>query len=1687
LLALLLLARLALPLALPWIVHLTTSGSGVEIRWQRLELSMLQGRLRVLGLELHATADAASGLMVRADDLLVDVAVTELLGGRFEIEDTRLSSALVRLPEPSSTASGQPAPSTDPASHPDRPPSSLRLPFVIRQLSLHDVWLLDPAESSSAEPQPWILDATVTDVGVVGTEAALQARMTSPDRLASLHLQAELMQEEALLEGKLALDIDGLRPRELDRWLAAAGIRPDCDRVDAEVAAELRAATEARAGALDVDARLQVDWRPGGSDPFRVASLQAKGRLMQGGEVRDASLTAQGVTARLRRNGDGVLCFAGIRFDPTATQPTAVVDPEPAAAASNLGVESIRFEGVHVAISDDQASPPLDLDVHVDTLDCGAFLVEHGAPKLDATRLAAAIRLPGIAEMVQLTGGELSLTDNAAELEATLNMTGLSLERVADHLAPLGIEPTLQNGSMSLQLTAGAKSGDDGALAMALDLRNVALRDGERTFSLPGLTVEDATFDAEQKALRIGRVAMHGAETEAALLASGSLQLPGARLHPRLRTRSSAAEPAATTGNDLQVYLQALELGIGSVRLEDRRLTPTVPLQLNGLTLAAQQLRLGRSERDRTPGRFSLRADVAEVVDGLRVDGQLMLENTRLLGRLELSADRVDLRPVSAYLTAYGIEPTAAVDDVGCALELELQRDTVALAGSLRLSDLTMRPEGQTEVSLASCELRRFWLAADDRHIEALRLRGLSLPIERSVAGRLSLAGVTFAPSAPDTGQDSEAASRPATQRGDAWLGITQVEACRVLWNDRSLPDAGELELSFAMRTDAAIRPGAAAKPVGIEITAAADGMLGSLRIRGSVTPDPDRLAADLTVVAEGIDGDAMRRHGIGPALTWRNAGLQCALQATAGTGKTRKLALTLRDATLHDGDLSLLAFETAEAHTTFHDSGAVDIDKLTLSGGQLRIEQTEQGMNIAGVRAGGGPGATQAADPAPPSPTPAVSPPDFSLEQLDLHLRELAFLDRTRPDAEPLRMDVRLTNRAAWHSAERDTAEAEPLRLQLTAAAEPLVGKLELDVDLRPLQRHPSLELRCDAQQVDLSALPRLLPPSPEGSPSSRLTRAGVSFDFRAQFDLQRESLLAFPFDQPFGLDLAIEDFDLRDDDDNSLLSLAALHAEASSIDLAQHKYSLWRLELLRPSLRMHRTASGLELAGFCWPLQSTPATVPTAPTTLAAKTDRAAGPELAVDTLLITGLGLDYVDSTTSPVLHLPVASFDLELEHYRTRSAASTQPMTFSAYLRGGPVDEPERTGAGGSRAPQFVDEIAVTGSIRTAPVWTGRVRADVRDLQLTALAGIANRGAVEIRSGTLDAGAAMQLRGSQGSDVVAQLSFRNLSLREPSNGPVSRLLRLPAPVETVVFALRNNDGAINIPLDFSVREAGWSTGMVTRRAVEALSLVIADALTSAPLRAARGFTGFLADLLWPDKDLNGLNRTVPFGSASDDLTDLPDGLDALVTAAKDDDELILVLEHVPGTEDMPLLAQRANPGPDEIRSLIQSLRSDRADRQRQRDALAVQARGRFAAGLLDEAEAEARQVRRLDDAIGRLQRSLDLIARQLQPGAERSADTRTNRAVVELGNARLGSIEQLLQQRLEGPSERQLEVRPARALEPEPGPGVVRISVRRRLANRDPFRRTPVSEQDLSTGFEDRFEQAFRYSADRPPQR
>jgi hypothetical protein len=606
--------------------------------------------------------------------------------------------------------------------------------------------------------------------------------------------------------------------------------------------------------------------------------------------------------------------------------------------------------------------------------------------------------------------------------------------------------------------------------------------------------------------------------------------------------------------------------------------------------------------------------------------------------------------------------------------------------------------------------------------------------------------------------------------------------------------------------------------------------------------------------------------------------------------------------------------------------------------------------------------------------------------------------------------------------------------------------------------------------------------------------TSLTATFELHAALNMKRRDASKFDFSRSLGAELTLENLMVRDaNSEEPYASIASIDAIVRAIQPSTGSVLLRSLTIDDPKLRLEKDQDGMHIAGFVLPTPSAPAktesqpehhtrtAASTKPTAIPAATTHAAV-EFAIDRLDLLGLSLDFKDATTEPPTHLLLTDTDAELRRFSTLAFTEPRPMSFSVAVRGGPVQLERRVikssllvglltsgakamiGANQEHDHEqraMLDELNANGHLQLFPTTIGHIDVSLTELELAAFRGLANLADVNLTDGLYDMRAAVDLKGYDGIDIRSNHVLTYLALDEPPDGPIYRYLRLPAPIQTVLFLLRNADGQQRLPISLHVPADGISQNSIVSLAIENLIKLIGDAFSSAGKRVLSSASG---GLLGGANDIPNIAIEVPFASGST----LPGShsLKPLIEAALADDTFSIVLTHEMGAGDQLRARELANPDAEVIRATVARLQQKRAELEAERTPLAANIIALYAAGKPQEALRLLRQLQSLDHHQGELLTALSEALQHIGNPLERRALRLTRQVALALAETRLDAVSQEL---IEGcpqllaadsaDSAARIERRPGRglAIAGLPAGGRVIAVLRRRAAQELPGKR------------------------------
>ncbi|MBL8755351.1 MAG: DUF748 domain-containing protein [Planctomycetes bacterium] len=1209
------------------------------------------------------------------------------------------------------------------------------------------------------------------------------------------------------------------------------------------------------------------------------------------------------------------------------------------------------------------------------------------------------LKAPGLVERVHVEDGHVSAA-NGGDVRGRCEVDGLSLHTLQPWLRAPGLSLPPQAIDLSCHLAA------QGGSALRANLDDLEVRSGGELLAIGHAAVHGLQFDGGS--LRIGRVELNHVAATLVRSAAGGIGSLGIELRPQ-----PAAPPSATAAATLpQVRIDALAVGDVTTTFRDELARPPRIVTVRLADLTGSGLACGS---DGPAGTFQAELHVPDAVGALRLSGTVQPGSRTLQTELQLTGDRITLAALRPWLAARGIEPV--VRDGALTLlagaTVTMHDDGPEFSG--HLANVRLRDGDDVLLSLRRVDGRGVRPAGPTASLGEWHLLEPFVLVQRRDE-RVQVAGLAFG-QAPET---NDAAAPPDGVRADGRrapaLGPCTIERAGLRLFDG---DKAPLVVGFDLRVDA---PDPRTATIPLRATVRADGIVQTATIDGTLETGTG-LGFAATLQAAGLRGDGIARFlpaHLGCTLVDGSLQARVAGMVPAGSGGATELRID--DFVLRDRDAELAAVRRLHGAFVRPDADHIRITTLRAEGVRSLWAETEAGLHGPGFVVRQMPTTSPDAGATPP-PTAGPGPqlPLVAIDDLAVELERVVFRDRRHGDGEPLVFAARCTAPPWQPSA---TGAPTPLQLRGELQLLPLVREFTFTASVDPYATKPTLAAQLRARGLDPSALPRVLP-AVAGRLDGTTSAMSCTADLHATLDLGRRDGRSLPGDRPLAGQFALENVVFRDDRAGTeLLRLGMVDVNARAVDLRTGLVLLRSVHVDDCTLAADTTADGFELLG----VRLRPAASTTSPAAPAADPARR-GPEFAIDRLHVTGLDLAYRDQTTTPPTVLPIVDGTLSVRGFTTAPDDHSPMLGFALHLHGGPVPLERRVvrsslfagvlgaavDAVGGAADRheleprpLLDELEVTGELRQRLPWRGRVQASVAGFELAALRGLAKSAGVDITDGLLDQTVRLDLHGHGGLDVATRPVFTWLSLTEPPGGPISTYLRLPAPLDSVLFLLRNDDDEHRLPLNLHFPAAGLSPATLREAIAEAMVRLISAAVASSPTRAASVFTGALG--------LHG-NRDLPaphvFGFAPVDPLPAPYDMATIAAQLRADPTLELLLVHELGVADLERTARLVSPPTAVIEAEVQRLRARQRELQAALLPLRETTAALYSAGRLHEARTQQRLLASRTAELGELGQTLAEMLAMLVGDTARAANRRSQEAAAELAASRLLAVRTQLQ--------------------------------------------------------------------------
>jgi hypothetical protein len=1252
------------------------------------------------------------------------------------------------------------------------------------------------------------------------------------------------------------------------------------------------------------------------------------------------------------------------------------------------------------------------------------------AGRFRATLEASGADLAGDAPKVAVTLRDVRLDDNGAGL---LNMQSVRVTGLKRDPA-IGAIEVAQVAATGPSLTVRRIDADTVELPGLRYRRAKAPAAAAPTAAETPPTTATAPPAAVLPVVRVGKLTWGGANIrleDRSVEALEPIDLSDARLDVEgfvldLRPDAPPAPPGKLSARFSSPGVATAVQLDGTLTPRQRSLSADVAVGAAGLNLArlAPFLKPFGVEPRLTEGSFkaSARATVAQLDQAVRLSGEvsgveLKDRDVRLLAMEHAGADRVDL-------TSKGYD-----------------------VGDVTISRAYARVERDADGGIIAAGVKRLPPAPTTRPTTA-----------------------TTQPAPATTQPANDPFSILATLPG-ATLNALKVESAELDWVDRAGRKPVELKVATtaSLRSFSLNQP--KPRVAEYELAVSVPGMAERVSVKGTIEPQADSLGLAADVNAEGLNPAALAPYlpeGVEPTLTGgtfkASTRVTVARHPDGGVkGSVGVAGLVLRGSDAADAPLA--ALDSFDVDLARHDpaTGDLALARVALGGFELRSTREADGaLTALGLRLVPQPGKPGEQAGAPAATRPAEAPavdvkeqveqakramPLLSLDTLDVRLKRVSFEDKLRKAAPVALADLRVWNDGPVRLLGPKPESNPPARINIAGAVEPAVNRFQIAAQAQPFAERPTAKITVDAGGIDGDGLSRIAPELAAMIDGHGLKDGRFKTTLEAEASVRRRGPTQIDLSRGLELTFALTDTALRDGESGPVLAgVGGVRGEQVKVETRTGDVTVRSLDVTNLVANAWREADGIHVLGMrlkgtevkpdgATPSQESKATLASNPEPAAAPAAPAAAgaassskPEVRIDRLTVSGLDFRFEDRALDPPVLIPITSLDAEARGLSSLAMERERPVRFNVSLGAGKVSLPKKlrggvlTGAlgdlgklaGGKRVQtaaeledrDFFAQITAAGNIKLYPKPSGRAQASVNGVELAAIRGLASPSGINLNGGTFDARVDVKTRDDEKLDVQSRVVLTDLSVTEPPNGPIVRYLSLPAPLDVVVGAVEAPDKSITLPLHFQVD--GATPKGIGPAAVGAVSQVLVTAVASAPVKTVTGVVGLFGDTAKQMEVVQEPPVRLGFVPGLTSLdADSERKLATILSRAKRDKSVRVVIEHELGQDDVDVAARRANPPGQQVAALAEGLRARRRDLLLRRDELLVRART-AAFGLpvsTGRPEASLAAYRQVNLDLAGVEDSLDRLYDLLRPGAERQADRRTRSAAVELADARL----------------------------------------------------------------------------------
>jgi hypothetical protein len=1333
----------------------------------------------------------------------------------------------------------------------------------------------------------------------------------------------------------------------------------------------------------------------------------------------------------------------------------------------NWSINDLNLEDLQLIFHDKSVLPNTELAVVLKSLD-----VEHiNSKEIPTMKIQSELAAPGVIQNVRLEGAA-DISSPQKQIALRLSSEGIRPDKLAPYMKKAGLESLYKNGRFACDVNAAITPLSNGILTGSVSIKNILLQDSNELFGLKSIDIDRISFDPNTKNTRIENVDISGQRLLIGRDENGCLNIFGLRIvntqnqstgNQNLAAQAPVSMTAENSGNTTK-SIPRIQVGRFSwhgnkLTISDRAITPTASISIPDFGFQLEDIDLNFGDGQTSATKLVGWLQAPGIIEQTVFSGSLMTKQTGVSIKLDINGSTLSAKEIAPYMQALGIESTFTNGDLRASVDTNIDWSENIPNCSVNVHDVALWNQDVNMVALKSMVIDKLRVQDGNLVIDKVELNNPYIAIVREQSGNMNLAGIRILNKQPDNAKSAQnpkpqQATKPSSQAAVKVSDI-RIDKAQLLWSDNVVTPA----ISKLLKTDVNITGfsiGQDANPSKVDINVEIPDVIKKASIFGAVQLQAAQQATDLKFDISGLKTEKLNSYFSGnmkPHL--EDATLKGEIKADVGRHQAGGYKINFemdnldyRDNTKQD---ALLKFDSAKLILDRLDPNAniIAVKELSIEGFETTGEKTNPdifsilGLNLISEGSKSKETITNKDATVPNKPTvknnskQAGKLPLISLETLNLQLKKFTFTDQTKSIAEPVVLSdfqIRNTQPIKLFVGESDVNSI--VAIDIKGKVLPLVESMALRTEVSPFSSKPAFHAELDLGQINTSRLTSFIPDLAGVIDTNNISNLQFSGKTDLTLLLDRRDILNFDAAKPFGLELLVKNIQLVDTPKKTVLAgFDELNVNIPKIDLTRQNIRIKEIGLVKPRGSISMENDGLHFLGLTLKTstkktasdvnnvktENPPVTKESGTGKMENKSADANKPEIMIDQLLVSGIDFTFADTTVKPAMYIPIKGLDVEFRCFTTNPTEKTSPMRFNVMITSGEVPlhkkgasqslDSNNINSPATQQRLLFQEISASGNLSLYPKPDGWVKAGISGMELVNFKGTAEQAGLVLNNGVLDASVDLRFQKTGNISTRSQFVFTDLSLTEPPDGFLKKLLSLPTSLDTVIFILQDSSGAIRIPVSFKLDEKGISGGQIAGAAIGATAAIIANAVANSPLRVA----GTVTDILGIDKkEPNGLETYVL--KYAPGVTTLSAEqllkIEELIKNLKKDKQVAVTVRHELGGRDITYAGSLVNPSNSETAELIAKLQAQKADLYMQRDALASEAKAAYAAGIANRPTEKMQSLQEIERKIGLIERSLDDLLDRLRPGSEHVATRRSRDASIAIGKARLKAIADFL---------------------------------------------------------------------------